>query len=389
MRVLYSFPTRLGTSGIGTTAWHGVTGLTGIGVTVDVTAGSVERPADGATVRFESMRVGPLKLPYRALGLERAMAYHDARTARLIARHADRYDVVHTWPQGAERTLRAARAAGVPAVLERPNAHTAFAAEAVLAETRRIGVPIDPSSPHLVEPARLEREEREYAAATALLCPSDFVARTHREHGTPPEKLLRHRYGYDPARFPVGPPRPPGRPFTAAFVGRMEPRKGLHTALEAWIAAGLHETDARFVAAGSIDAGYDVVLAPLMREARVEHHGFHPDPGALMREADVLVLPSVEEGSALVTYEARGSGCVLVVSDHSGAQCTDGVDALVHPAGDVAALTAHLATLAGDPARLAQLREASLAGIGDLTWEAAAHALAAAYAAAAKLQAQA
>ena len=33
----------------------------------------------------------------------------------------------------------------------------------------------------------------------------------------------------------------------------------------------------------------------------------------------VLVLPSIEEDSALVTYVARASGCVLLVSDAAGA----------------------------------------------------------------------
>ena len=57
----------------------------------------------------------------------------------------------------------------------------------------------------------------------------------------------------------------------------------------------------------------------------VEEVGHVADPGALMRGFDVLVLPSLEEGSALVTYEARACGCVLAVSDRSGAACTDGV----------------------------------------------------------------
>jgi glycosyltransferase involved in cell wall biosynthesis len=378
-RVLFSFPTRLGTSGIGTTAWHQVTGLARLDAEVHVAAGSVERPVDGAAVVLESMRLAGRRLPYRAVGLARAAAYHDLRTARLLKRRPGHFDVVHAWPLGAERTLLAARELGIPAVLERPNAHTAFAFAAVRAESERIGVPLDSSSPHAPDPARLAREEREYAAAAALLCPSDFVVRTHREHGIASERLVRHRYGYDPARFHAGPPRPAGRPFTAIFVGRVEPRKGLHTALEAWHAGGLGE-QGRFVVCGAIDAGYAPLLAPLLDHPSVERHGHHPDPGALMREADVLVLPSVEEGSALVTYEARASGCVLVVSDRSGAVCRDGHDALVHEAGDVSALTSHLLTLAGDPNQLAQLREASLAGVAELTWDAAARALVAAYA---------
>jgi glycosyltransferase involved in cell wall biosynthesis len=376
-RVLLSFSTRLGTTGIGTTAWNQAAGLARLGAQVSVACGSLERPLPGVVTALESMRLAGRRIPYRAIGFDRAVAHHDRRTARMLARDPGRFDVVHAWPGGAERTLATARRLGITAVLERPNAHTAYAFEVVAEECRRIGVPIDPSSPHAADPARLAREEREYAAGDALLCPSDFVVRTHRERGIAAERLIRHRYGYDPGRFPVGGPRAE-RPFTAVFVGRVEPRKGLHHALRAWREARLGDRG-RFLICGGIDAGYDAVLAPLLDDPSVQHLGHHPDPGSVMREADVLVLPSVEEGSALVTYEARGSGCVLAVSDHSGAPCTHEHDALVHPAGDAEALRGHLTRLATDSELLARLRGASLAGIGELTWDAAARALAAAY----------
>ena len=97
--------------------------------------------------------------------------------------------------------------------------------------------------------------------------------------------------------------------------------------------------------------------------------GFVPDVAAVMRDSDVLLLPTVEEGSALVTYEAQASGCVPVVSDAAGARCTHLEDALVHEAGDVAALTEHLRLLAGDPDLLARLRARTLARRDELTWE--------------------
>jgi hypothetical protein len=90
----------------------------------------------------------------------------------------------------------------------------------------------------------------------------------------------------------------------------------------------------------------------------------------------------VEEGSALVTYEARACGCVLVVSDRAGAPCAHGVDALVHAAGDVRRLTEQLRALADDADLLRHLRAESLAGVPDLTWSAAGRVLAAAYVAA-------
>jgi glycosyltransferase involved in cell wall biosynthesis len=92
------------------------------------------------------------------------------------------------------------------------------------------------------------------------------------------------------------------------------------------------------------------------------------------------VLPSLEEGSALVTYEARACGAVLLVSDRSGACARHGHDALVHAAGDAGALAGHLRALDADRALLARLRADSLAGVGALTWDAAAQALLDAYA---------
>jgi glycosyltransferase involved in cell wall biosynthesis len=380
MQVLYSFPTRLGTPGIGTTAWHQVAGLAEHGVSVTVVCASCERPLPDGVRLVETLRPGGIKVPFRALGFERAVRLHDRLAAAELRRRRRMVDVVHAWPLGAERTLLAARRLGVPGLLERPNAHTEFAFAAVEAVCRELGIPVDAASPHARDPERLAREEREYAAADRLLCPSEFVAQTFRDAGFPDERLLRHRYGYDPERFWAAAAQERDR-FTVGFVGRGEPRKGLHTALRAWIDSGAAERG-RFVIVGAIEAGYEAVLAPMLAHPSVHHHGHVADPAALMRACDVLVLPSVEEGSALVTYEARASGCVLAISDRTGAPCRPGVDAIVHEAGDENALAGQLRALSEDPALLARLRAASLEAARDLTWSSAGRVLAAAYASA-------
>jgi glycosyltransferase involved in cell wall biosynthesis len=382
MRVLYSFPTRLGTAGIGTTAWHGVAGLAENGAEVTVVCATCERPLPEGVELVETLRPAGVKVPFRLLGFDRAVGLHDRRAAAELRRRGAAVDVVHGWPLGAERTLETAAELGIPGVLERPNAHTDFAFRAVERVRRELGLGPDRSGPHARRPGRLAREEREYAAARALLCPSDFVASTFRDAGVPEERLLRHRYGYDPARFgAAGRVDDGSRPFTVGFVGRGEPRKGLHVALRAWLDCGAADRG-RFVIAGAIDPDYRALLEPLLAHSNVAEQGFVADPAELMRSFDVLVLSSVEEGSALVTYEARACGCVLAVSDCTGAVCTDGVDALVHRAGDVEALTGHLRALAEDPDLLGRLRAASLAGAGELTWSRAGRVLIGAYAAA-------
>ena len=99
--------------------------------------------------------------------------------------------------------------------------------------------------------------------------------------------------------------------------------------------------------------------------------GHRSDVAELMRESDILVLPSIEEGSALVTSEARGSGCVLLVSEAAGAICQHMENALVHKTGDVSALAEHITRLHGDRIMLERLRTASLATVSNLTWSAA------------------
>jgi hypothetical protein len=80
-----------------------------------------------------------------------------------------------------------------------------------------------------------------------------------------------------------------------------------------------------------------------------------------------------------VTYEAQGSGCALVVSDATGALADDGKQALIHPAGDIAVLTAGLRRLVEEPELLSHLQAASLEHRPELTWSRAGRRLAEAH----------
>ena len=99
--------------------------------------------------------------------------------------------------------------------------------------------------------------------------------------------------------------------------------------------------------------------------------GHRNDVPELLRKSDVLVLPSIEEGSALVTAEARASGCVLLVSEGAGATCEHMKTGLVHRVGDAETLTQHITLLHKDRALLERLRAASVAAVPEITWTAA------------------
>jgi glycosyltransferase involved in cell wall biosynthesis len=382
LRLLYSFPDGIGRPGIGTTAFQQVREVAcrGVDITLYCTSLHGEVPENVEVVQTLALR--GRRIPHRLLGVERSYRYHDRRVAAALRRSGRTFDAVHCWPRATVHTARAASRLGVPSFREVPNTHTAHAVEVVSAEIAALGLPTAGAYSHALDREAIAREEEEYELADVLLVPSEYSLETFLDRGVPAEKLALHRYGYDPERFPAldnGGARRGARPFTAIFVGRCEPRKGLHLALRAWLDSGAAESG-RFLVCGSFVPGYRELLEPLLAHPSVQVRGYVDDPAALMRESDVFVLPSIEEGSALVTYEAQASGCVLLVSAAAGARCRHDVEGLVHAPRDVAALTEHFRSLLADPASLVRLQQASLARAERLTWAAAAEELVEIYA---------
>lgn len=373
MRILYSFPHPIGAPGIGTTAIQQVRGLLARGHEVTVIAASIYRGCEHLPNLIRTMVFGGVRVPHRVMGMDRTMAYHDSRVAAHLRRNPDAYDVVHCWPGAAVHTSRAANAVGIPSLREVPNTHTANAYDVVGALCAELDIELPKGHSHRLNVARLNREELEYRLASFLLVPSDYVKATFVARGFAQQKLLRHQYGFDDAAFTPGPDVAPG-PFHAVFLGAVEPRKGLHVALEAWKRAGADE-DSRLSVYGLVVDGYQAVLDRHLPLRGVSFHGFTSDAAAVLRDAHVLLLPSFEEGSALVTYEAQGCGVVPLVSDATGALCRHERNGMVHSAGDARALSQHIARLKDDRNYLRKLREGVLRRRDDLTWAAAAERL--------------
>jgi glycosyltransferase involved in cell wall biosynthesis len=370
VRVLYSFPHRLGTGRICTTAWEQIKSVAAAGADVTVLVPSIARALPSTIRVFTTLSWGKVRIPYRLIGDMRAFAAHDLLSARYLEKNGDQFDIVHVWPLGGLRTLAVASRLGIPALMERPNAHTRFAYEAVQAECERIGVPLPVNHEHAYNAEVLRIEEEEYERAFRLLCPSAFTAETFRERGVPAEKLVRHFYGFDESIFHAGGRTDSGRPLTALFVGVCAVRKGLHYALEAWLRSGASR-DGQFLIAGEFLPAYEKKLSSLLAHSSIQVLGHRNDVPELMRRSDILLLPTIEEGFGLVCTEAMASGCVPVVSDACTELCRHMDNALVHRVADVDALTEHIGLVHRDHAVLQTLRENGLRVAPDISWKGA------------------
>jgi glycosyltransferase involved in cell wall biosynthesis len=371
IRVLYSFPHKIGAGRICHIAWQQVAGLMAAGVEVQVHPGVLHRAWPDPVSVQPTLARGRFRIPYRLLGTLRACELHDALVARRLEDMAGRVDIVHTWPLAARRTLECAKRLGISTVLERPNAHTRMAFEAVQRECERLNLKLPKGYEHAYDAAVLEREEEEYRLADALLCPSDFVTRTFLDHGFAREHLVRHCYGFDETRFyPITAPRNPRRGLIMLFAGLCAVRKGVHLALEAWVHSPASENGC-FLIAGDFLPAYAEKLRPLLAHPSVRVLGQRDDVPQLMRWSDMLVLPSLEEGYGLVVAEAMGSGCVPLVSEACTEVCRHMESGLRHRIGDVRALAGHMAMLHEDRALLERLRNGALRAAPELTWMAA------------------
>jgi len=163
-------------------------------------------------------------------------------------------------------------------------------------------------------------------------------------------------------------PRPDASPTElrerplVGVVARLQPEKGVANFLEAAARVSPLFPEAHFVIAGGGPLRQELVdlAEDLGLKSRVHFLGFRSDASALIESMDVLVIPSLTEGSPLVTLEAMAAGVPVVASAVGGIpdQIRHDKEGLLVPPGDTEALGEALLDLLRDPDRARRLGEA-------------------------------
>jgi glycosyltransferase involved in cell wall biosynthesis len=201
---------------------------------------------------------------------------------------------------------------------------------------------------------------RVWSRAAACTAVSSFV-----------QELAESAYGRKVTRIlngialpPEAAPAPASDPPHLVFLGRFNPQKNAPLLLEAL--AGVRDLDWRLTMIGD---GPDRTLVEQaidrhrLRE-RVRLAGWlgHAEVHGILREADLLCIPSRAEGLPVAAIEALAHGLAIAGSDIPGLQdvLADGDNGLTAPVNDSAALTSCLRRLLTQPATLAAMQQASL-----------------------------
>lgn len=243
-------------------------------------------------------------------------------------------------------------------VCDRGSSHIRYQNTLMQEEYRRHGLD---SAAVATDPRMIEREEAEYAEADVIAVPSTFALRSFVERGVLEEKLRRIPYGVDLSRFyPDGAPAP--ERFDVLFVGSASLRKGIPYLLEAF--ARLKRPGKRLTIVGQAQDEVKPMIARYAAKEEIVCAGHLPQPRVreMMSRHHVMVLPSIEEGLALVQAQALACGCPVIATTNTGAEdlFDDGAEGFIVPIRDPEALAERMQRLADCPDERQLMSEAAL-----------------------------
>jgi len=165
-----------------------------------------------------------------------------------------------------------------------------------------------------------------------------------------PTGEMKRRLGFDPARPLVG------------IVGRLQHWKGMHVFAEAMASVFRHEPfgpRCQAVIVGGLhelEPDYPAFLERRMRElgveGRIQMAGAQQNTHEWMQAMDLCVHASRKEPFGIVVIEAMSLGKAVIATKPGGPEeiITDGIDGLLIPHEDPAALAAAIGRLLGDAA---------------------------------------
>ncbi len=246
-------------------------------------------------------------------------------------------------------------------ICDRGSTHRRYQERVMIEEHQRWGVEY-----RIQEAREMAREERIYEQSDAIVVPSRVAARSFAEYGIAASKVHVVPYGVRLENFKKV-ADPPADSFQVLYVGGVSLRKGIPYLLQAF--AALKHPRKRLTVIGASSSEITQILHTLPTD-NVDFLGARPQAELVqyMSRSHVILLPSVEEGLALVQGQAMACGCPVIATTATGSEdlFVDGREGFIVAPRDTEALTQRLQQMADDPDLRQRMSEASLLRVRDL-----------------------
>jgi glycosyltransferase involved in cell wall biosynthesis len=203
----------------------------------------------------------------------------------------------------------------------------------------------------------IAKEQQEYVECDIITVPSTFAYKSFISEGINAKKLRKISFGVDLDLF--RPVKKKDEVFRVIYVGAVSVRKGLPYLLEG-LEPFLREIETWVI--GTITDE----MKPLLSRYEDCVRFFGPIPRSELyqyySQGSVFVLPSIEEGLALVQAQAMACGLPVIATTNTGAEdlFTDGIEGFIVPIRSPEAIREKVFHLFKNPELGREMGEASL-----------------------------
>jgi glycosyltransferase involved in cell wall biosynthesis len=273
---------------------------------------------------------------------------------------------VHCYEDGAEETFRAAARRGIKCVYELPIAYWETTRRVLEEEAQRLPAWEPTLFSTRDSHEKLERKTREIDLADVVICPGRFVLDSLPDRVRAEKKCVVATYG-SPQRPSSIPAARKDDKLHILFAGAMTQRKGLADVFNAMKL--VDRNDVQLVVMGSPILPmnfYRGQFGDFVYEPPRPHEAFMQ----LMQTCDVLVLPSLVEGRALVQQEALACGLPLIVTANAGGDdlVEEGVTGFIVPVRSPEKIAEKIAWFAEHRDSISLMQDAAIKKSTAYTW---------------------
>lgn len=199
----------------------------------------------------------------------------------------------------------------------------------------------------LFSKSMIRRMKKEYELATYINVLSSFAASSFLKHGIEASKIRITLPGIDTTFFSPAEKKSSSK-FIILYAGRLQFLKGTHYLIEAYNRIATDQTELWLC--GTI---HHEIKPWLLKNSSVRHIPLQSAEKlrALYQQADLFVLPSVQEAFGLVMLEAMACGIPVIASRNTGAPdvIDHGQNGFLFDSGDITALAEYMNYLIKNP----------------------------------------
>jgi len=268
--------------------------------------------------------------------------------------------IFHSWRGSGIRPMEKAKKLGAKTIIVNASSHPKMQKKLLEEEYAKYGLSFKPYSKQQLKTAIVEIDKADY-----IEVPSDFVEKSFIEEGVPREKLIKIPFGVDLNKYSGKKNKKDGK-FRAVFVGSVMIRKGIQYLLQAWDELKLENSE--LIIVGNICSDAKKIVEKYKGNKTIKFTGFD-DPKKYYAISDVFVFPSIEEGSALVTYEAMASGLPLIVTFNTGSVAREGKEGFILPIRDVVKLKEKIKFMYDNPKICEEMGKNARKHVENFPWE--------------------